>query len=330
MYATLTDPLQSEARPDSFGLAGERLEALQSACQAWKIKDVVVVKDGRFALDYHESGQDRLGSIYSCTKSILSALIGIALERGEIGSLEDAALDYFDDIQLTDDDPRKREIRIRHLLTMTPGFDWPEFDKPYWAMKRTGDWIRYVWERPIGHVPGEVFTYNSGGSHLLAAILRKATGQSVYDYADHHLFRKLGFRKPRWNESAGVHEGGAGMHMTSRDMARFGLLYLNGGRWADEQVVPESWVLESLKPHHKGFSHYEPPIFGAYGYHWWVSPQTHNGHIDCHFAKGYGGQYIFIVPELQLVAALRKEPTDKSEAIFAKKLLFEHLLPVMR
>ncbi|TYP79445.1 serine hydrolase domain-containing protein [Paenibacillus methanolicus] len=329
MQSTLTDPLQAEARPDAFGFAGRRLEDLQAACAAWKIKDVVVVKDGQLALDVHESGQDRLGAIYSCTKSVLSALIGIALARGEIGSLDDAALDYFEDIRLADDDPRKRDIRIRHLLTMTPGFDWPEFDKPYWAMKRTGDWVQYVWERPIGHVPGEVFTYNSGGSHLLSAILSKATGMSVYEYADLHLFRKLGFRKPRWNESGGVHEGGAGMHLTSRDMARFGLLYLNGGRWAGEQVVPESWVRESLQTHHKGFSHYEPPIFGAYGYHWWVSPQAHNGHIDCYFAKGYGGQYIFVVPELELVAALRKEPTDKSEAIYAKKLLFEHVLPVM-
>ncbi|MBB3113485.1 CubicO group peptidase (beta-lactamase class C family) [Paenibacillus phyllosphaerae] len=320
-----------EAGTDAeVGLDDKRIARHIPEWTAWKVKDVVLLKGDRLLIDYHESGSDRVGAVYSVTKSILSALIGIAIDRGELGTLHDSVSIYFPEHEdVIDLDPRKRDIQIRHLLAMTPGFDWPEFDKPYWAMKRTDDWVRYVWERPMGHVPGEVFTYNSGGSHLLSALLRRVTGRDVYDYAEEHLFRKLSFRKPRWNHAGGVHEGGAGLHLSVRDMAKFGQLYLRGGRWGDEQVLPADWVAQSTKMHHKGFSHYEPPIFGAYGYHWWISSKEHNGEVDCFFAKGYGGQYIFVVPEVDLVAAIRKEPTDKSEAIYSKRVLFEHLLPAI-
>ncbi|CAH1208774.1 hypothetical protein PAECIP111893_02894 [Paenibacillus plantiphilus] len=314
----------------SVGMEGKNvwLERLQPHLTEWKIKDVVIVHHGELLWDWHDKAADRVGAVYSCTKSILSALIGIALAKGHIKSLEQYISDYFETIRHSTD-KRKQAIKLKHLLTMTPGIHWPDFDKPYWSMKRNDDWISYILAQPMAHEPGEAFTYNSGGSHLLSAILTQATGMSAYEYAQRELFGKLDVRKPRWNSSAGISEGGAGLHLSSLDMAKFGQLYLQRGRWMGEQVLPESWVEQSTTVHHKGLLHYEPPIFGEYGYHWWLSAEEHNGAADLFFAKGYGGQYIFVIPPLDLVVVIRKEPEGKSGAIFSKKLLFEHLLAIL-
>ncbi|AZN41913.1 serine hydrolase domain-containing protein [Paenibacillus albus] len=302
-------------------------DELQEKLHAWKIKDVVLLQGGSLVWEWHDKGVDRIGAVYSVTKSILSALIGIALEQGLIESIETPISRYFPQIERADDE-RMQAIRIKHLLTMTSGIEWPEFDKPYWQMKRTDDPVSFVLSQPMEHEPGDAFAYNSGGSHLLSAILTQVTGMSTYDYADQKLFKKLAFRRPRWNsDHAGIFEGGVGLHLTAEDMAKFGQLYLQGGRWEGEQVVPEAWVASSTTAHHKGFSHYEPPIFGEYGYHWWVSSQAHNRVVDFYFAKGYGGQYIAVVPSLELVAAIRKEPDGKGSAIYAKLLLLETIVP---
>lgn len=302
-------------------------DELISQLHAWKIKGVVALQGGSLLWDWHEKGIDRIGAVYSCTKSVLSALIGVALDQGLIASIEEPLSRYFPELEASGDE-RKREIRLRHLLTMTSGIEWPEFDKPYWQMKRTDDPVSFVLSQPMEHEPGDAFAYNSGGSHLLSAILTQVTGMSTYEYADRMLFKKLGFRKPKWNsDAAGIYEGGVGLHLTVADMAKFGQLYLQSGRWEGEQVIPEAWVAASTKAHHKGFSHYEPPIFGEYGYYWWVSSQAHNGVVDFFFAKGYGGQYIAVVPSLELAVAIRKEPEGKSSAIYAKQLLLETIVP---
>ncbi|RAP78279.1 serine hydrolase domain-containing protein [Paenibacillus montanisoli] len=299
-------------------------DTLREQLAVWKIHDVIVLRRGELLMEWHDSGADRLAAVYSCTKSILSALIGIAIEEKYIGGIEEPISNYFPGLNT---DERKSRILIKHLLTMTSGLEWPDFDKPYWKMKRTDDWIVFILSQPMAQDPGEAFAYNSGGSHLLSSILTKATGSSTYAYAEEKLFRPLRFRKPRWNSHDGVYEGGAGLHLTSNDMAKFGQLYLQGGRWEGDQLIPRSWVEVSTSVHHKGLAHYEPPIFGEYGYHWWISLQSQNGVADCCFAKGYGGQYIFIVPSLDLVAAIRKEPEGKSGAIYAKELLYKHIVP---
>ncbi|WP_219837464.1 serine hydrolase [Paenibacillus sp. R14(2021)] len=301
-------------------------EPLMQLLQEWKIKDVILLQRGETLWSWHDGGADRVSAVYSCTKSILSALIGIAIDQGLIGSIKERIRDYFPSLNAASDE-RYRMITIEHLLTMTSGIDWPEFDKPYWQMKRTDDWIGFVLRQEVVHEPGHAFAYNTGGSQLLSAILTKAAGMSTLDFAQRTLFGKLGFHKPKWDSHGGIYEGGAGLYLTARDMASFGQLYLQGGVWEGEQVISEAWVEASTTAQHKGLSHYDPPIFGEYGYHWWVSSQSHNGHIDCYFAKGYGGQYIVVMPSLELVAAIRKEPEGRANAIYSKKLLLEHILP---
>lgn len=301
-------------------------DALLRRMAEWKIKDVVALKDGKRIWAWHDKGADRIGAVYSATKSIVSALVGIAIGEGRIPDVEEPLTTYFPSLADASD-PRYGRITLRHLLTMTSGLDWPDFDKPYWQMKRRDDWIAFVLAQPMAHEPGAAFAYNTGGSHLLSAILTQATGMPTYDYAHETLFRKLRFRKPRWNSGGGIYEGGAGLHLTTADMAKFGQLYLQGGEWEGEQIVPRQWVETSTISHHKGLQHYDPPIFGEYGYHWWVSGAPHNGSVDCYFAKGFGGQFIFVVPSLGLVAAIRKEPDGRRNALLAKRLLFEHIVP---
>ncbi|MFD0710766.1 serine hydrolase domain-containing protein [Paenibacillus sp. GCM10027626] len=302
----------------------EWLERAASEFKQWQIKDIVAIQDGETKWEWHEGDGDRVSAIYSCTKSIISSLVGIAISRGELADVQQPLAEFFPQLE-KDQDRRKLKIRLKHLLTMTPGFDWPDFDKPYWAMKRTDDAVKFILGRAMAHEPGEVFTYNSGASYLLSAILTQATGLSVYDYAEQHLFSKLSFRKPRWNRLHGIYEGGAGLHLASKDMAKFGQLYLQGGRWQGKQLVPSSWVEDSTRERHKGLMHYEPPIFGAYGYHWWMSGQ--GSKAEYYFAKGYGGQYIFVVPALRLAAAIRKEATGKADAIYSKRVLLDYLIP---
>ncbi|WP_062493273.1 serine hydrolase domain-containing protein [Paenibacillus sp. 32O-W] len=311
---------QGSAAENGMDIA--RLEALASQLPEWGMRDVVVVRHGQLVWEWHAAGDDRLAAIYSCTKSILSALVGIAIGQGILAGPEQPAAELLPELAEAADE-RKRAITIGHLLTMTSGLEWPDFDKPYRRMKASADWVRYVAETPLAHAPGQVFAYNSGGSHLLSAILTRATGESALAFARKHILDKLGVRDVRWNDHGGINEGGTGIHMSSRDLAKFGLLYLQGGRWGGEQLVPEWWVRASLSPKHKGLMNYEPPIYGQYGYHWWISERSANRWADCPFAFGYGGQCLFIVPPADLVVVVRKRPAGRNQAILSHRVLFD-------
>ena len=179
-----------------------------------------MLRGQRLLDEWYEGGKDSIGPLYSCTKSILSALIGIAIDKGFITSVEQPITDYLDHPAEISD--TLGQITIKHLLTMTPGFDWPDFDKPYKALKVAEEPIRFVLEQPLISEPGTAFAYNSGGSHLLSAILTKATGLSALSFAKDYLFGPLGFQSARWMERAGINEGGAGLYLYGRDLARIG------------------------------------------------------------------------------------------------------------
>ncbi len=304
------------------------LEAWSRQLTEWKMKSVIVLQGQQFIAEWHDRGSDRVGPLYSCTKSILSALIGVALDKGFLTSVDQPITEYLEHpVEISD---ALSEITIKHLLTMTPGFDWPDFDKPYKTFKQAADPVRFVFEQPLISEPGTAFTYNSGGSHLLSAILTKATGKTALQFAKEHLFDSLQFRSARWMERAGVNEGGTGLFLYGRDLAKFGLLFAMNGRWDDKQLLSSEWVQQSTKLHHRGLLQYEPPIYGGYGFHWWHSPESHNGHVDCYFAFGHGGQYLLISPELELVIVIRKEVTKRNDAILSRNLIFEHIIPAFK
>ncbi|GLX70750.1 serine hydrolase domain-containing protein [Paenibacillus glycanilyticus] len=319
---TTTEKLEDSylriAKPSEADLDESKLMQMAEWLEPWKMNSVLILRNETIAWEWHANGEDAVLPLLSCTKSLLSALIGIAIEEGHIQGVDQPVADFFDQVP---DSP----VRIKHLLTMTSGWDWPDFDKPYKAMKKAEDPIGFVTERPLISEPGTAYLYNSGGSHLLSAILTAATGQSALEYATSRLFLPMGFRQAKWTSHKGINEGGTGLQLYGRDLAKLGLLYLRGGDWFGKQLIPSAWVDESTRRHHRGLLHYEPPIYGAYGYHWWQSPAEHNGAFDCYFAFGHGGQYLLVAPDERLVVVVRKALAGRNEAVKSRNLIFEHI-----
>jgi CubicO group peptidase (beta-lactamase class C family) len=317
-----------QSDPEERGLDRERLDAMLGVANEWGIRSIFVAKDAHAVWEWHEADADRPSAVYSCTKSVLATLIGIAVDEGHIASIDQPLGDYLPHAQLHGSD-KLANVKLKHLLAMTPGFDWPDFDKPYKQLKQAEDGIRYVLERPIVHEPGEAFTYNSGGSHLLAAVLSNAVKQDPLEYAKTVLFEPLGIRRVKWNEHQGLIEGGTGLHLSSHDLAKLGILYANNGSWGGRQVVSPEWVNVATRPHSKGLANYKPSIYGQYGYHWWVSSGQSPEVPHYYFAFGYGGQYLAVAPEHHLVAVVRKSLSGRNAAIRSRQLLHDYIFAAL-
>ncbi|MHA6484254.1 serine hydrolase domain-containing protein [Paenibacillus sp. strain BS8-2] len=295
----------------------------------WRIESVIIYQGDTCVAEWYERGEDAVRPLYSCTKSVLSALIGIAIDRGDLSGADSRLGSYLKSHIESGSEPWL-DVTIKQLLTMTPGFHWPDFDKPYKELRSAQDPVTFALSQPIVHVPGQSFTYNSGGSHLLSAILSHATGMSAMQYARKYLFEPLGFQAAKWTERNGISEGGTGLALTGTDLARFGLLYLRRGRWGPSNILSSSWIDESTALHHRALLQYEPHIYGGYGYHWWCSPEEHNGAMNVYFAFGHGGQYLMILPDIDAVIVVRKRITKRNDAIYSRRLIFEHIVPWLR
>lgn len=262
------------------------------------LHSVLVVRHGKVALEAYARGfsAEAPQPINSCTKSLTSALIGIALRKGLLQSIEQRVIDFFPADGA--DDPRKASITIAQLLGMTSGLAWDEWESPNASdsllkMEKEPDRVGFVLSRPLEAVPGSRWNYNTGGSEVISAILQKVTGKKEADFARENLLGPLGITSAIWpTASDGTSFGGYAVRMTSRDMARFGYLYLREGRWMAIEIVPASWVRESTARRMDALEGQ------GYALHWWVTPF---GGYD---ADGYGGQRIFVLPVYDLVVVL--------------------------
>ena len=202
------------------------------------VHSVVIIKNGYIVEETYPSDsykQNTLHTIYSCTKSITSALIGIAIDQGYISGLDQKVLDFFPDREIANLDTQKQSITIEHLLTMTSGMEWDEWTIPYidaqgnWNLQNSlaqmdysEDWVQYVLDRPLVDEPGKVFNYNTGTTHLLSAIIHQATGRTTRDFAQEYLFDPLGITEINWpTDPQGIFEGGNALALKPRDMAKF-------------------------------------------------------------------------------------------------------------
>lgn len=287
--------------------------------------DAVIIHRHTVVGDWHLEGRDRVNFVFSCTKSFLSALVGIAIERGLVGSLDTAIEQYFPELTELNPDARWRDITIRHLLSMTSGIVWPSIDRAqsmHNRMVKSPDWVRFVLEQPLSCPPGTQFNYCDGGSHLLSAILTRTTGQSALALAETWLFPFIGVERARWKENNGINLGSTGLHVRSIDMAMLGYLYCHYGEIDGKQIVSAGWVERSTQVHSEGIPHW----FGNYGLHWWVSPRKLNGHVDLFFALGAHGQYVIVSPDYELVAAFRKKPGTRREMTLPMRLFLDYVL----
>ncbi|WP_051217116.1 serine hydrolase domain-containing protein [Paenibacillus assamensis] len=298
--------------PDEAGFNMEALDTIKLRVESMPIYAMVVVKDGSIVDEYYREGYDANTRfpINSVTKSITSALVGIALQEKLIEGADDLVADYFPRWK-QDSEPRNDKMTIRHLLTMSTGLDWPEWsewDYGVEPMLYSSDWVSFVLNRPMAEIPGKKFNYNTGASQLLSAIIHKQYGESLQTYANRKLFEPLGIRDVFWLTGPNqMSAGGLGMEMIPRDMAKFGQLYLNGGEWEGHQIVPKIWVTHSTSKQSKGST-----WFGNYGYHWWVRSIAG---FQAYFAMGHAGQYIFVVPEKKLVLVFTSNLEDSSALI---------------
>lgn len=294
--------------PEEFGMDSSILAGVYNYIERNNLEmhSVLIIKDGYIieeSYPHPSYDQDTTHIIYSCTKSITSALIGIAIREGFLTGIDQRIMDIFPDREIANLDAHKQSLTIEHLLTMTSGLEWNEWPgwvaysdpaNTYRSWVVSDDWVQFVLDRPMVKEPGEEFNYNTAVSHLLSAIIQQVTGITTLEYAQQHLFEPLGISKLNWpTDPQGVYEGGSSLALTPRDMAKFGYLYLNKGVWDGEQIVPSDWVEESTIGHVSAKSH----ITGCdYGYQWWIYPN-----LDMYAGLGYAGQQIFVLPDYNIV-----------------------------
>ena len=297
-----------------------------------RLHSLIISRRGEVMFEryYNGRGRDRLANIKSASKSVISALVGIAIDRKLIPAVDTPIVKYFPEIA-KDADRRKQAITVEHLLTMRPGLEGTS-NRNYGAWVTSRNWVRHALARPMFAAPGEEMEYSTGNTHLLSAILTKATGRSTWAFANEALAQPLGFSLPQWpRDPQGVYFGGNDMLMTPRQMVAFGELYLNDGRVNGRQVVPAPWIARSCdgrarnrRPGGPGFNgtFNDPLRDREYGFGWWV--YEIRGYDTC-FAWGYGGQYIFVMPELDLVIVTTSSPDVSEERRGHRAALFDVL-----
>jgi CubicO group peptidase (beta-lactamase class C family) len=239
----------------------------------------------------------------SVSKSVTSALIGIAIGRGEIPGVDAKMMPYFSAFKIPPDARRDR-MTLSDVLTMTTGIRWDEESTEYTdpanncaVMEAREDWVRYVLEQPMAEDPGKVFVYNSGATMLLSELIRKTTGKEADDYAKQHLFAPLGIEYFWKRMPKGLADTEGGLYLAPRDLAKIGYLYLKDGMWDGKRILPAGWVKASTAP-----STHTPDGSYGYGYQWWVMPGKGAGTHHAYAAWGYGGQLLIVVPELELIS----------------------------
>lgn len=282
------------------------------------LHSLIVARNGCIVLEAYWPGYDRDRKHYlnSATKSVVSSLVGIAIHDGSL-KLDEPVLAALPDYPDHTDDPRKQEITIQHLLTMSSGISWPQTAKGENAsveMDHSPDWVRYILSRPIAAEPGTVTNYSNGDAHLLAAVLQKATGMTALEFARQRLFEPLGIHDVDWNtDPQGRNIGSAALQMRPRDMLKLGLLYLQHGRLEGRQILDSDWVDTSTTAHVK-----MPTAGGAanYGYYWWLYPEK--GLVE---AWGGAGQRISLFRNLGLVIVMTADiPDDRPRSVVAAKV----------
>jgi CubicO group peptidase (beta-lactamase class C family) len=243
-----------------------------------------------------------LHTMQSVTKTVTSVIIGVARTRGEFPDLATPVLKFFDESKVANIDERKRRVTIRHLLTMTGGFDWNE-ELPYYdpnnaasLMEASFDWVEFAINRKMAREPGTEFNYNSGETQLLAHVFHVATGRDIEEYAAEHLFAPLGIDHFYWKRSpAGPVDTEGGLFLNPHDLAKIAYVYLKKGVWQGRQIVTPEWVADSLTPKIDAGRN-----GSKYGLKWWLFPYG-DGTRAAWAGSGFGGQMPILLPEQDMV-----------------------------
>jgi CubicO group peptidase (beta-lactamase class C family) len=290
-----TDFPWERSTPEAQGLDSEVLLAGLQRIRDEEIDvhSLIIIRHGHVVLESYVHPYDRktLHNVKSVSKSIISAVTGVALERGVLDDLDRPVYEFFPEYLDDDDDPLKRRITLRHLLTMTSGLDLDENAPIMYGIFGSEDWIGATLARPMVADPGTRFLYSTPLTHTMSGVLSRTSGKSLLELTREYLFEPLGIDHVQWKTGPrGYYFGGAELFLTPRDLANFGMLYLAGGRWNGKQIVPAEWVESSTR--NRLPAAIEDQL---YGYWWWIKPD------GGYFASGWNGQAVLVDPAAELV-----------------------------
>lgn len=286
------------------------------------IAGVLAIHKGKIVLEKYFNNHNINDTFHvaSVTKSIISALISIAIDNGYIKSINEKALDFFPEYDDLYNNECRQSVTLKHLLTMTAPYDFPDWNEPFEKFCSSPDWTKYILNSLGKNGNLGDFKYSTQGAHLVSCILTRTTHKSAREFANEYLFSPLGMNilpdyktkavdfdylfgkdlKGWPHDPSGNSTGGWGLNLTLRDMALFGLLYLNDGFYNGREIVPKVWVQQSTSP----FSDKKVFAENKYGYLWWIN---NYGSLYCYSAVGDGGNIITCVPEKELVVAVSAE-----------------------
>ncbi len=261
------------------------------------ITSLLIVRNSQLVVEEYFNGNDSdsLIEVFSVTKSVTSALVGMAIGEGDLSglgmTLAEGLPSYFTDGQNSD----KADITLNDLLLMRSGIGWDEALNALRIVTANGDLTEYVLEIPMSEAPGESWTYSSGNSQLISALFTEQVGMTMADYARDNLFAPLGISNFEWQtDGIGNNIGGAGLRLSAQDLAKFGYLFLQNGKWEDGQIIPDDWVELTTTTFIEDKE--------DYSYHWWLTDYSYN-------AEGFAGQYVTVIPEADVVIVLTSNPS---------------------
>ncbi len=304
------------------------------------IDSILIYKDGKLFFEENMrtslDGADielgntdlELHSMMSVSKSVLSAVVGIAIDSGAIASVEDKVHDYFQDyLPVENWDERKESISLKNYLTMRHGYEMT--DQNFYPILHTkNDFVDTILDVEMYADPGTDFRYATAVSHAIGAIVQEASGENAIDYFQTQLFDPLGIKKVHWSTSpVGRPETGRGLFLTDRAMLKFGVLFLNQGVWNGAQLISQSWV-EASTAEHVSFN--AGSRQSGYGYQWWTDDFNLNGtSISAYHAEGNGGQFIWVINELNAVVVFTGSNYNSELMVQPYDLMQQYILPVL-
>lgn len=296
-------------------------------------------KDFRTSFSQYDNwiGNDQLDHhvMHSTSKSFVSTLVGIAIEQGYIQDSQVPFYDFFDYPEYDNWTPEKQSITLENALTMQLGIEWDEWSHPYTdernslvnIVNNNHDYIKALLDLPLTSQPGELYAYNTAASIALGLVVENSTGIALEDYAEEYLFAPMQFEDAKWLMTpTDLPNAGSGLFLRTRDMAKFGQLYLDQGVWNGMQIINSDWIEKSLQ--HAVILNWD--FTTGYGYQWWLgSFSADNKLIPFYSTRGYGGQFIVIVPEYELVVAFTGNNYENDLYASPFNLVEDYILPAI-
>ncbi len=314
-------PLQRDdwaiSSPQEEGLDPDLIaELYNDASHLETIYSLLVIKNGKLIAEkyFNEGSIEQLSKRASVTKSYISAMLGIALNKGYIKNIDTKMLDFFPETAEQITDERKKDITVRDMLQMRAGYPWEETDTTYWNAVWSGEYISKIENVPLTKDPGTEFQYSNLTSNWLGIIISRACGKDLLTFGDEYLFEPLNVKLADWiRDVDGYHIGSGDMQFTARDMAKFGQLYLDEGKYNGKQIVPADWIKESLQTYSENVNSagivdgragkYLYDI--GYGYQWWSAS---DGNHRFNLAWGHGGQFIILLHDQRMIIVVTSDP----------------------